>query len=186
MEQKEPLLELTYEMRQDDFVVYSRAVGNRMVKKRRRNTKLLGGAELLFGLLFLIILLVQGNRAFAPYVLGVLLSGMGLYSLLYFDFLFPKQLDKSSRQLFARDPKLKKVISLTFFADRLVQKADKTGEIPYGQLEGVQRAGEYDLLTDKQGRIVLLPRRILGEKEQTVWESLLEKLYGEYGVKPNG
>lgn len=182
MEQK-PIYDLLYRITEDEYEKFNFILVRDQIKKYQRRSKVLGTLEVAVGALMLISMLTSmANSEPLYYVLDIILIALGIYSLSFYTFLFPKKLKKASAKSYASNQYLNNDIHMLIFDDCVHEHSFEVDNIV--EWDGFARlhlTKELLLMVLKDNKCIIVPLREIDDVSKL--DSFLTGVHDTWGVK---
>ena len=168
MEQEmSPLAQIRYRITLEQYLDFNRSVAEQNFKKQRRKSVLMGGVEMVVGALFLVSLLAlepqkqQQMPYFSLYlVLGFILILLGVYSVVFYKVIFPRQLVKSATKQYQKSEYLRGEIFVAFYEDHLFEESGTYSDsVNWDKTEGFRETPTMLQVMLSGTRCILIPKK---------------------------
>lgn len=145
----------------------------------------MGVIEICVGALFIAVLLTQKSKVeyFNLFLLmGALLICFGAYSVIFYKFVFPKQLTASATKQYQKSEYLRGNILVEFYNDRLFEQSGTYSDsINWEDTEGFRETPTLLQVMLKDTRCILIPKtQVLGQVNEL--KELFQKLSDVYNL----
>lgn len=182
MESK-PVYDLLYRVTESDYELFNFTLVKDRVKKHEKRSRVMGILEIAVGALMIVSMLTN-TAAIEPlyYALDALLIAMGVYSLTFYTYIFPKKLKKASAKSYASNPYLNNDLHVMIFEDCVHEHSYEVDNIV--GWDGFSRLHLTDtllLMVLKDNKCIIVPLREIDDRAEL--DSFLTGVHDTYGVK---
>lgn len=181
---KEPIFNLKYKITEEEYLYYNHLYASEEFRGKRKKANRTGILELIIGTALIIFVLFtemgrQNKGLFS--ILAALGFGLGIYSLIFYRVIFPNSLTKSAKGYYQKSKYLTNEIELTFYNNRLEEKAVETENVyKWNEIESFAKSEKLYFITIKGKRSILIPKNALGD-DKYILEEFFETVSKKYG-----
>ncbi len=178
--QREPLESYSYQITQEEYVGFNFELAEQSFAKQKKKAMIMGCIEIAAALLFLITLIMQPQEKNQTLYLAldVLLLVFGLYSVVFYRIVFPRQLQKAAVKQYEKNEYLQNRIQVDFYEDEVFEKSgDYENTLPYEELHGFEETDTLFKVMLTKTRCILMPKPEIEDHER------LRQLFAELAEK---
>lgn len=178
---QDAILEINYKIPLEDYLNFNFLTVNQTFKKQKKKAMILGTIELVMGILFLVsTLAMQGKIDLFIMILNIGLILMGLYSISFYKYFFPKSLKKSAMKQYEKNEYLQNTIHLGFYADKFVEQADDySNDVFWEDIHSFRKSENLLMIMMSENRCVIIPKNQIPH-ELSEMEELFEVVSSKF------
>lgn len=159
--QQDAILEIKYKIPLEDYLDFNFLTVNQTFKKQKKKAFILGSIELVMGIIFLVsTIAMQGKIDLFIMILNIGLILMGLYSISFYKYFFPKSLKKSATAQYHKNEYLRNTIHLSFYASKFVEQADDyCNDVFWEDVHSFRKSENLLMIMLSENRCVIIPKK---------------------------
>lgn len=162
-----PLAQIRYRISLEQYLDFNHSIAEQNFKAQRRKSVVMGTIEVIVGILFVISLLAQETQKrqqmnnFTLYlILGCVLIVLGLYSIIFYKLIFPRQLTKSATKQYNKSDYLRGEILVEMYEDHLFEESGTYSDsVNWEDTEGFRETPTMLQIMLKGTRCILIPKK---------------------------
>lgn len=161
----QPVLDLNYKISEEEYVYYNELYAKDTFKKKKTKTTFVGILELLtgIGIILYVILSNIANKEFVVILCSVLI-GLGIYSISFYNFIFPNSLKKAAKEQYYKNKYLQSEINMQFYNNRLEEHIGEMENVyKWNSIESFAKSEKLYFITIQNKRSILIPISGIGE-----------------------
>lgn len=169
------LMELRYRITFEQYFGFQWLLGEKQFKKSIKRNSIMGIVEIGLGAVYLISLIVTGLMGtglggVTPYIMSLLIIGLGVYSLVYYRVMFEKRFRKMLLNQYNRMPYLQNEIVVDLYANHVTEYfEDQAQDSYFYKMKGVRENEKFFIIFLEERRCLLIPKEsITPEQTQTI------------------
>lgn len=184
--ESEPVIEKTmtlrYNISADEFCDFQWLLGKKQFDKSIKRNTILGGIEIGLGVVYLISLVISsmtGNAigGMTPYVMSLLIIGLGVYSLVYYRGMFNKRFYKMLKAQYEKTPYLKNEIVVDFYPNHVTEYFDEAPSDSYFyKMAGVRENERFFIVFLEERRCLLVPKAAITPEQVEALSAFLDEV----------
>ncbi len=182
MEEKLPIYDLVYRITPEDYEEFNFSLVKSELEKRRKRSRMLGTLEVVVGGLMLVSMLTAKAESQAIYyILDVLLIIMGIYSLSFYKYIFPKKLKKAAAKNYSGNQYLNNDIHIKIYEDCVHEQSyEIDNTVSWDDFSRIQMSGSQLTMVLKSNKCIIVPLREIEDKDKL--DEFMTGIHDVWGV----
>ena len=181
-ESASPLAQVRYRISLEQYLDFNFSVAEQNYKAQRRKSTIMGIIEIAVGILFTLTLVMTEAEKRAQIgnfnlylILGIVLVLLGLYSVVFYQVIFPKQLKKSATKTYNKSDYLKGEILLEVYEDHLFEESGTYSDsVAWGDTKGFRETPTMLQIMLGDTRCILIPKKQIPGRVNELREIFLD------------
>lgn len=162
-----PLAQIRYRISFEQYLDFNNSIAEQNYKAQRRKSVIMGAIEIIVGILFVVSLLTmeeykreQMGNFILYLILGCVLIVLGLYSIVFYKIIFPRQLKKSVANQYKKSEYLRGEILIELYEDHLFEESGTYSDsVLWENTEGFRETPTMLQIMLEGTRCILIPKK---------------------------
>ncbi|WP_040195456.1 YcxB family protein [Candidatus Soleaferrea massiliensis] len=175
--------DLCFRVTLDNYIKFNLLLTKDTVDRAKKRNRIVGVLEILVGVVFLVISLLQENLQgeWLFTAISAIIIVIGVISLIYYPYIFPGQMRKAGKKHYMKSRYLQSEIRIqisdSFF--REISLGNQT-DIYWEEIQGIKDADTMYLIVLEEKRCIIIPKKAFDESSLQEFEEFLESMMKRY------